>query len=47
MQRVDIPGKGRWYRLLTGDFATKTQAKAQGELLMRMKSIESFNIIPR
>ena len=47
VQMVDLPGKGRWYRLLAGDFATKTQARAQGDLLLRTKSIESFKIMPR
>jgi hypothetical protein len=35
---VDLPGKGRWSRVLAGKFAEKSQAEARGFLAMKGKA---------
>ena len=42
---VDLPGKGRWHRLLVGGFSTRRQAQAQGEKLKQAGRISSFRVI--
>ncbi len=47
MESVDIPGKGRWHRVLVGSFDSKDQARTQGQRLAKSGSIDSFRVMPR
>lgn len=47
MVTADIPGKGRWYRVLVGDFKDQAQAQAQGESLKASGKIASFRILKK
>ena len=44
---VDLPGKGRWHRLLLGRFSSREQARAEGEQLKQAGRISSFRILKR
>jgi hypothetical protein len=45
VEAVDLPEKGRWYRILTGRYSDKAQAQAQGEKLQKAGSIGRFAVI--
>ncbi len=42
---VDLPGKGRWHRVLVGRFSSRAKARAQGEKLKQAGRISSFRVI--
>lgn len=47
LAQVDIPGKGRWQRVLIGSFSGKAQARAEAERLKAAGRIGSYQVIRR
>lgn len=45
IQRVDLPGKGRWHRILVGNYQTKAAAKAAGEKLSQKAGLVSYRVL--
>lgn len=45
VEAVDLPEKGRWYRVITGRYKSPDQAKAQGDKLSQAGSIGKFVVI--
>lgn len=47
IESVDLGAKGRWHRVLVGNFSSKDQARSQGQRLAKAGSIASFRVMPR
>jgi cell division protein FtsN len=45
LTQVDLGGKGKWYRLMVGDYNTQKAAGAAAEILKNQGKIKSFRIV--
>lgn len=45
IQQADIPGKGKWYRVLSGSFKGRETATAQGRKLQQSGALKSFGLM--